>query len=199
MSEENSGKILLFLMIAGIVFGIAIGGFLPETGKQIAFIGDFFIGYLKMLVIPLVITSMISGVTGLGDIRKLGGLGRKTILYYLATTGCSVLVGIILVVIIGPGKAETEEEQLKLRGGSSLPELSYSIQGNRIMFDQALDRDRYDERYMVILRDQDGVKGIVSIMEDERTCIVRNWIKVGNNNHIIVETRPRGKGKGIDF
>ena len=97
MTDGKLGKILLYLMIAGIILGIVIGGFLPETGKKVAFIGDFFIGYLKMLVIPLVITSMIAGVTGLGDIRKLGGLGRKTILYYMATTGISVLIGIILV------------------------------------------------------------------------------------------------------
>ncbi len=199
MSEGKSGKVLLLLMIAGIVFGIAIGGFLPETGKQIAFVGDFFIGYLKMLVIPLVITSMISGVTGLGDIRKLGGLGRKTILYYLATTGCSVLIGIILVVIIGPGKAETEEEQLKLRGGSSLPELSYTIRGNRITFDQVLDKHRYDERYMISLRDQDGVRGIVLKMENERTCIVRNWDKVGKNSNKIEEVIPKAEGSGVDF
>ena len=104
MTGRKFGKILLYLMIVGIVLGIVVGGFLPETGKKVAFIGDFFIGYLKMLVIPLVITSMIAGVTGLGDVRKLGGLGRRTILYYMATTGISVLIGIVLVVIIGPGK-----------------------------------------------------------------------------------------------
>ncbi|MDR4504624.1 MAG: dicarboxylate/amino acid:cation symporter [Candidatus Scalindua sp.] len=199
MSEGKSEKVLLCLMIAGILFGIAIGGFLPEKGKEMAFMGEFFIGYLKMLVIPLVITSMISGVTGLGDIRKLGGLGRKTILYYLATTGCAVLIGIILVVIIGPGRADTKEEQLKLRGGSSLPELSYTIQGNQITFDEALEKNRYDERYLIILRDQDGIRGTISEMEDENICIVRNWVQVGGDSHKIAEARPEGKGKGIDF
>ncbi|KHE92747.1 MAG: sodium or proton dependent glutamate transport protein, partial [Candidatus Scalindua brodae] len=143
MTGGRLGKMLLYLMIAGIVLGIVIGGFLPETGKKIAFIGDFFIGYLKMLVIPLVITSMIAGVTGLGDIRKLGGLGRRTILYYMATTGIAVLIGIILVVIIGPGKADTKEEQLKLRGGFSFSELSYTIDGNQITFE----RDRVENKF----------------------------------------------------
>ena len=77
MTGGKFGKILLYLMIAGIVIGIAIGGFLPETGKKMAFIGDFFIGYLKMLVIPLVITSMIAGVTGLGDVREIGWNRKK--------------------------------------------------------------------------------------------------------------------------
>ncbi|MCP5005043.1 MAG: dicarboxylate/amino acid:cation symporter [Planctomycetes bacterium] len=186
-------------MIGGIISGIAIGGFFPETGKEIAFIGDFFISYLKMLVIPLVITSMISGVTGLGDIRKLGGLGRKTILYYVATTGCSVLIGIILVVLIGPGKADTEDEQLKLRGGSSLPELSYTIQGNQITFDQDQGKHRYDERYMIILGDQDGIKGIISKMKDGKNCTVRHWFKMDKSSNEIVESNPKTKGKGIDF
>ncbi|KAA3596509.1 MAG: dicarboxylate/amino acid:cation symporter [Candidatus Scalindua sp. AMX11] len=186
-------------MVVGILFGIVVGGFLPETGKQIAFIGDFFISYLKMLVIPLVITSMIAGVTGLGDIRKLGGLGKKTILYYLATTGCSVLIGIILVVIIGPGKADTKEEQLKLRGGASLPALSYTIQGNQITFDQDLGKIRYDERYMIILGDQNSIKGTISEMRDGKTCIVRNWVKRERNSNKIVEARPETKGKGVEF
>ena len=169
MSGGKLGKILLFMMVAGIILGIVIGGFLPETGKKVAFIGDFFIGYLKMLVIPLVITSMIAGVTGLGDVRKLGGIGRKTILYYMATTGISVMIGIILVVIIGPGKAETKEEQLKLRGGFSFSELSYSIDDNQITFERAQIKNKFDERYMIILKDQKDIRGNISGYRDEKT------------------------------
>ncbi|MBT6230794.1 MAG: cation:dicarboxylase symporter family transporter, partial [Candidatus Scalindua sp.] len=177
MTGGKFGKILLFLMIAGIVLGIVVGGFLPETGKKAAFIGDFFIGYLKMLVIPLVITSMIAGVTGLGDVRKLGGIGRKTILYYMATTGISVMIGIILVVIIGPGKADTKEEQLRLRGGFSFSELSYSLAGNQISFKHTQLKNEFDERYMIILKDQEGIRGNISGNRDENTFIVSNWVK----------------------
>ncbi|GAX59728.1 sodium:dicarboxylate symporter [Candidatus Scalindua japonica] len=199
MTGGKFGKILLYLMIAGIVFGIAIGGFFPETGGAIAFIGDFFIGYLKMLVVPLVITSMIAGVTGLGDIRKLGGLGRKTILYYMVTTSISVLIGIILVVIIGPGKADTKEEQLRLRGGFNFSELFYTIEGNEITFKKGQLTKKFDERYMIILKDQNDIRGNIRSNSNEKTIIVSNWVKEDESNHKPVNATPSAKGKGVIF
>ena len=199
MTGGKFGKILLYLMIAGIVIGIAIGGFLPETGKKMAFIGDFFIGYLKMLVIPLVITSMIAGVTGLGDVRKLGGIGRKTILYYMVTTGISVLIGIILVVIIGPGKADTKEEQLRLRGGFSFADLSYTIDGNQISFEHDKIKNEFDERYMIILNDQKGIRGNINSNRDERTIVVSNWVKENKSTHKTTGAVPVTKGMGVVF
>ncbi|MDA7951628.1 MAG: cation:dicarboxylase symporter family transporter, partial [Pirellulaceae bacterium] len=67
------------------------------------FAGDIFIQILKMLVIPLVVTSMICGMTSLGDIRKLGRIGGITITYYLTTGAVAVLIGIVLVQVIQPG------------------------------------------------------------------------------------------------
>jgi Na+/H+-dicarboxylate symporter len=57
-----------------------------------------------VIVVPLVILSMITGITNLGDIRRIGKIGKSTIIYYLVTTGLSVLTGLILVNIITPGK-----------------------------------------------------------------------------------------------
>lgn len=67
------------------------------------FFGDLFLQTLKLLVIPLVVTSMITGITGLGDIRRLSKVGGWTIFYYLMTGAAAVLLGIILVQIIEPG------------------------------------------------------------------------------------------------
>jgi Na+/H+-dicarboxylate symporter len=71
--------------------------------KLTRFIGDLFLQVLKLLVIPLVVTSMICGITSLGDIRRMGRVGGWTIFYYLSTTTIAVLIGIILVQIIQPG------------------------------------------------------------------------------------------------
>ena len=67
------------------------------------FFGDLFLQALKLLVIPLVVTSMITGITGLGDIRRLSKVGGWTIFYYLMTGAVAVLLGIALVQIIEPG------------------------------------------------------------------------------------------------
>lgn len=69
------------------------------------FCGDIFLQVLKLLVIPLVVTSMISGITSLGDIRKMGRVGFATILYYFTTGAIAVFIGIVLVVIIQPGNS----------------------------------------------------------------------------------------------
>ncbi len=69
----------------------------------VRFSGDVFLRALKMMVIPLVLTSMICGITSLGDVRRLGKVGGWTILFYLATSAIAVLVGMLLVEMIQPG------------------------------------------------------------------------------------------------
>lgn len=67
------------------------------------FVGDLFLQVLKLLVIPLVVTSMITGITSLGDVRRIGRVGTWTIIYYMSTGGLAVLLGMILVQVIQPG------------------------------------------------------------------------------------------------
>ncbi|UCD64644.1 MAG: cation:dicarboxylase symporter family transporter, partial [Candidatus Zixiibacteriota bacterium] len=97
------GNIILVGMIAGAVLGLMGGLWLGNFMLSIKFLGTIFLNALKMVVVPLVVASIIIGVTSLGDIRKLGRTAGKTLAYYMATTGFSVLVGIILVNLIRPG------------------------------------------------------------------------------------------------
>ena len=101
-------------MAAGVVVGLTINesSAVPNAIKTpfsviftpiIGPIGQIFIKLLMMLIVPLIMASMITGVARVGDIRKLGGLGAKTFLYYLVTTFASVLIGLILVNILRPG------------------------------------------------------------------------------------------------
>lgn len=71
-------------------------------------VGTIFITLLKMLIVPLILASMVLGVARVGDIRKLGGLGGRTFLFYILTTFASVLVGLIVVNIIRPGAGAPE-------------------------------------------------------------------------------------------
>jgi solute carrier family 1 (high affinity glutamate transporter) protein 1 len=101
--KNGLAKYLFLGMIAGAVFGVILGYFLGNIALQIKFLGVIFLNALKMVVVPLIVASIIVGVTSLGDLRKLGRTAAKTILYYLATTGFAVLIGLILVNIIRPG------------------------------------------------------------------------------------------------
>lgn len=99
----KSGNIILIGMIAGAILGVLGGFFLGDTMLHIAFLGTIFLNALKMVVIPLVVASMIVGVTSLGDVRTLGRTGLKTVVFYVFTTSASVLVGLVLVNLIAPG------------------------------------------------------------------------------------------------
>jgi Na+/H+-dicarboxylate symporter len=101
--KASSPHHLLIGMLLGIVLGILLGGFAPSIGLNIAFIGDLFLQALFALVVPLVMSSMIVGIASLGDVRKLGSIGLRTVLFFMMTTGLAVLVGLILVVTIHPG------------------------------------------------------------------------------------------------
>jgi len=101
--DRKTGNIILIGMIAGAGLGAVSGYFFGDTILHIKFLGTLFLNALKMVVVPLVVASMIVGVSSLGDVRKLGRTSAKTISFYLVTTGCSVLVGMVLVNIIRPG------------------------------------------------------------------------------------------------
>jgi Na+/H+-dicarboxylate symporter len=97
------GNIILLSMIAGAVLGVVGGLWAGDFMLHIEFLGVIFLNALKMVVIPLVVASMIVGVTSLGDVRTLGRTGGKTLVFYFVTTGFSVAVGLILVNILKPG------------------------------------------------------------------------------------------------
>ncbi|HUV30702.1 MAG TPA: dicarboxylate/amino acid:cation symporter [Acidobacteriota bacterium] len=97
------GNLILLGMIAGTIIGAVGGYFLGDFFIGISVIGTVFLNALKMVIVPLIVASMIVGVTSLGDVRKLGRTAGKTLLFYLVTTGFSVFVGLVLVNIISPG------------------------------------------------------------------------------------------------
>ena len=101
--DRKTGNLILIGMIGGAIAGVVSGYLMGDFMLQIRFLGAIFLNGLKMVVVPLVVASMIVGVTSLGDIRTLGRTSIKTISFYMATTGLSVLVGIIMVNIIQPG------------------------------------------------------------------------------------------------
>ncbi|MDT8902997.1 dicarboxylate/amino acid:cation symporter [Anaeroselena agilis] len=101
---QLSNKILI-----GLVLGVIVGLFIGPEGvgfakKWIAPIGTLFINLIKMIIVPLVFASLIVGACSLGDVRKLGRIGGKTISYYLVTTAFAVTIGIIIALVMDPGE-----------------------------------------------------------------------------------------------
>ena len=104
-----TSKILLGLLL-GAVFGLVLqnipDGFIKDTlflNGILKVLGDIFLNAIKMLVVPLVLTSLACGASSLGDIRKIGRIGGKTILFYLFTTATAITISILLALVIHPG------------------------------------------------------------------------------------------------
>lgn len=98
----NENKLIIGILI-GAIAGLLCGWLFGPAMLAIEWIGGLFLDALKMLIIPLVASAVITGVASLGDIRKLGRVGGATLLYYATTTACAVLLGLIIVNIIQPG------------------------------------------------------------------------------------------------
>ncbi|MEM7555864.1 MAG: dicarboxylate/amino acid:cation symporter [Cyanobacteria bacterium P01_A01_bin.84] len=201
MKNNQKTNSLIIPIIIGIIFGILIGGFLPNIAKSIQFIGTLFINSLSMLIIPLVMTSMIVAVTSMGDIRQLKRIGSKTIIYYLITTGISVLIGLIIVSIIQPGIVDNQDSRVLIRGGQVLDEVVYNIDENNIYIEKEQFRNKFDPGYKVILLDQNNIQGIIetpkaSSQYSLNTLTVKEWT---NEKGEVATPKNQGRGLQIDL
>jgi len=92
------------LTLVGVLLGVIAGIYLPEAVKDLKIVGDLFLALLKMIIVPLVFTSVFIAMLGLEDISRFKDIGLRTMAYYVTTTGLSVLTGLILVNLLEPGK-----------------------------------------------------------------------------------------------
>jgi len=109
-------KIIIGLIL-GIVYGVigAMSGWGSFTADWIAPFGKIFINLLKLIAIPLVLASLVTGVASLSDLRKLSRIGGKTIAIYIITTAIAVTIGLVLVNILKPGKHVPAEMRTQLQ------------------------------------------------------------------------------------
>jgi len=103
MSEQKKGLGLASQIFIGLILGIAFGYFFPEYGKNLKPLGDAFIRMIKMIVVPLIFSSLIMGIAGTGDFKKLGRLGGKAILWFEFATTLALVVGLVVVNVLKPG------------------------------------------------------------------------------------------------
>ncbi|WP_297090270.1 dicarboxylate/amino acid:cation symporter [uncultured Draconibacterium sp.] len=90
-------------ILIALVLAVLFGYLAPAATHYTSWMGDIFLRALKMVIIPLILSSIISGVTSMGEGKNLGRLGLKTLLYYLATSTLAILTGLFLVNLIKPG------------------------------------------------------------------------------------------------
>lgn len=90
-------------ILVALLLGIIVGAIWGEGAASIKWIGDLFLRLIRMVIVPLVFVTLVSGIVSMGDPAKLGSLGVKTLAIYLLTTLVAIVIGLILVVLIQPG------------------------------------------------------------------------------------------------
>ncbi|KAJ1530739.1 hypothetical protein ONE63_005594 [Megalurothrips usitatus] len=120
------GNLLTTLTVLGVLSGVAVGFVMrsakssPWTAREIVyvqFVGDLFLRMLKALIIPLLISSIVAAIGSL-DLSLSYKIGARAIVYYLTTTVMAVIEGIILVLIIHPGRSDEGVDKIKREGTS---------------------------------------------------------------------------------
>src|ERR1039457_2593652 len=100
---------LYFRVILGIVLGVLLGVFYPHAAESMKPLGDGFIKLIRMMIAPIIffavvvgIASMV-GIASIGDMKKLGRVGLKSLLYFEVLTTVALLIGLMVVKIVQPG------------------------------------------------------------------------------------------------
>jgi len=94
---------LYIQVLAGVVLGILVGFFWPATGVKMKLLGDGFIKLIKMLIAPIIFCTVVHGLASLGDLKRLGRLGAKTLLYFEVVSTIALVLGLFFVNFLHPG------------------------------------------------------------------------------------------------
>lgn len=98
---------IFIALVLGVLAGLALQGAPEVADTYIKPLGTIFLNLIKMIVVPLVLFSIIAGVVSLEDVKKVGAIGGRTILFYLATTACAVALGLVFANVMNVGAGFT--------------------------------------------------------------------------------------------
>ena len=108
---------LAMQILVGLILGIAIGAAFygnPAVESYLKPIGDIFIRLIKMIVVPIVFSSLVVGIAGVGDIKQVGKLGAKTIIYFEIVTTVAIILGLLIANVVHPGTGVNMSELSKV-------------------------------------------------------------------------------------
>ena len=98
-------KSLYFQVLTAIVLGVLLGHFYPELGEQMKPLGDAFIKTIKMIIAPIIFCTVVHGIASMQDMKKVGRVGLKALVYFEVLTSLALIVGLIVANTLQPGAA----------------------------------------------------------------------------------------------
>jgi aerobic C4-dicarboxylate transport protein len=103
MKPKRIYQQLYLQTFAALLAGIAFGLLWPEIGVKMKPLGDAFINLVKMLIGPIIFCTVVHGIASMGDLKKLGRIGAKTLLYFEAVSTLALIIGLVVVNVLKPG------------------------------------------------------------------------------------------------
>ena len=96
-------KMLYFQVIVAIILGVLVGFLFPDFGEKLKPLGEAFIKLIKMVIAPIIFLTVVSGIGGIGDMKKFGRVGLKALVYFEVVTTFALFIGLFVVKIVQPG------------------------------------------------------------------------------------------------
>ena len=96
-------KSLYFQVVTAIIIGVLLGNFYPETGSAMKPLGDGFIKLIKMIIAPIIFCTVVVGIAGMEDMKKVGRTGGLALLYFEIVSSIALVVGLLIINFIEPG------------------------------------------------------------------------------------------------
>src|SRR5499433_253431 len=96
-------KSLYFQVLTAIVLGVLLGHFYPELGEQMKPLGDAFIKTIKMIIAPIIFCTVVHGIASMQDMKKVGRVGLKALIYFEVLTTLALIVGLVVINLWQPG------------------------------------------------------------------------------------------------
>jgi aerobic C4-dicarboxylate transport protein len=103
VKQKKFYQFLYFQVITAIVIGVLLGYYLPNTGVAMKPLGDGFIKLIKMIIAPIIFCTVVSGIASMEDMKKVGRVGVKALLYFEVLSSIALLIGLTIVTIVQPG------------------------------------------------------------------------------------------------
>ncbi len=103
MSKKPIYKSLYFQVIVAILVGVALGHLAPETGAAMKPLGDAFIKLIKMMIAPIIFCTVVVGIAGMEDMKKVGKTGGLALLYFEVLSTLALIIGLVVVNVLQPG------------------------------------------------------------------------------------------------
>lgn len=96
-------KNLTVQVVIAIIIGIIVGSVWPDVGKEMKVVGETFINMIKMVIAPIIFLTIVLGIASMGDMKKVGRVGGKALIYFEVVTTFALVIGIIVANITKPG------------------------------------------------------------------------------------------------